>query len=545
MGSNPISHPHELLPMNEDSLPYSLRQLLQSFREKPGEEPVSLDAARIKVNDTVSKVAFFYERFRNAIDYKDEHLLRKNAIERILKRRLVAGASISDVSQHLIVELIRGRYLPNNRIPETKILEIARTIQHEVMLLQTVLRRHPREDFHTLRNFILGIAAVEIERQLVSAHREDALVDFAFRTVNENLEWNDETIAPKDRSTLLFLAIHRALIKSDVAILAHRLWNIEFGEWRTATPESIEEAGQNILRFRQEVDRLLHHPMQEYLFLKMKKTSILFLILRDIIDANPSQGNAILVNVDGLEEKIRSAFEERYKKAHVKLVRSVKRSLVYLLMTKTILALVIELPFDRYMSQNINYFPLLANIFFHPLALFFLAVTIPLPGKQNTERILQGIREIITIVPKERPQWRIRPVRRRTFLLLLFQFLYGIAFLISFGVLISILLFLQFNVVSIFFFLFFLTVVSFIGIKLRQDVQELKMQTVREGFVNILFDFFTLPIVRVGHWLSLKAPKFNVAIFILDILIEAPFKSFVDISEQWVEYLKEKKEEIY
>jgi len=84
-----------------------------------------------------------------------------------------------------------------------------------------------------------------------------------------------------------------------------------------------------------------------------------------------------------------------------------------------------------------------------------------------------------------------------------------------------------------------------LGIKLRQDNKELQMQIHKEGFTAILIDFFTFPIVRVGRWLSLKAPKINVFVFILDVIIEAPFKSFINVIEEWVDYVKEKKDEIY
>ena len=45
------------------------------------------DEEKIKVHQVSSKVAFLYEKLRNAVDYQEEHLLRKIAIERILKRR--------------------------------------------------------------------------------------------------------------------------------------------------------------------------------------------------------------------------------------------------------------------------------------------------------------------------------------------------------------------------------------------------------------------------------------------------------------------------
>lgn len=530
---------------SEDSLPFFLKQLVVAFQKKSSIEDFPQDAARIKVNKTISRMAFFYEKFRNAIDYKEENLLRKNAIERILKRRLVPGAKVKMVARHLIYELIRGRYLPNNAVPETKILEVAKTIENYVLLLHEIVRDFRGQAYYNYRKWILGIAAVELETQIASVHRDEALVDFAFRTISENLEWKSNSISQKDKNTLLYIAIHRALIKSDAAILAHRLWNFEFGEWKNATIEDIQRAGREIESFRSEVNRCLNHRLNEYLFQKIKKTSVLFQVLRDVIEENPHEAEEILNDLDRLDSSIRTAASGRYKKARLKLERSVKRSLIYLLFTKTLLAFLVELPYDRYFVQEVNYIPLAVNILFHPLFLFFLAITISSPGNKNTERIIQGIHGILSPNIESRPKWRIRPPKRRAFTMAMFQIFYGVAFLFSFGGLISLLALLEFNAVSIFFFIFFLTIVSFLGIKLRLDNKELQLQTRKEGFGSLLIDFFTVPIVRVGHWLSLKAPKINLFVFILDVIIEAPFKSFIEISEEWVEYIKEKKDEVY
>ncbi|PIY95470.1 MAG: hypothetical protein COY66_06765 [Candidatus Kerfeldbacteria bacterium CG_4_10_14_0_8_um_filter_42_10] len=529
----------------EDSFPFSLKQLILSFQQKPPVEDIPKDVARIKVNDTISRVSFFYEKFRNAIDYKEEHLLRKNAIERILKRRLVPGAKIEKVSRQLIYELIRGRYLPNNAVPETKILEIAHTINNYVLLLHEIVRDFKGQNYYDYRKWILGIASVELEGQLVSAHRDEAIVDFAFRTVTENLEWKDDSISQKDKNTLLYLAIHRALIKSDEPILIHHLWNFEFGEWRNAEPETIQRAGREMESFRSEVNRYLNHRLNEYLFQKIKKTSVLFQILRDVIEEDPQAANDVLTDQEAFDTKIRNVAAQRYKKARLKLERSVKRSLVYLLFTKTALALLVELPYDRYFVHEVNYVPLGVNILFHPIFLFFLAAIINTPGNKNTERIIQGIHGILSTNSESRPKWRIRPRKRKKMLMAIFQIIYAVAFLLTFGGLVSFLALMKFNAVSILFFLFFLTVVSFLGIKLRQDNKELQMQVHKEGFTSLLIDFFTIPVVRVGRWLSLKAPKVNLFVFILDVIIEAPFKSFINVSEEWVDYMKEKKDETY
>ena len=44
--------------------------------------------------------------------------------------------------------------------------------------------------------------------------------------------------------------------------------------------------------------------------------------------------------------------------------------------------------------------------------------------------------------------------------------------------------------------------------------------------------------------MSEKFSKINVFIFVLDFVIEAPFKSFMKITEEWMDYVHEKKEEI-
>ena len=89
--------------------------------------------ANISVSTMGSKLAFFYEKLRNAVDYDDDYLLRKNAIKRILKRQILIEGVIKkseseDISSHLLTELIQAGYLPNNSIPEKKIYEIGEII---------------------------------------------------------------------------------------------------------------------------------------------------------------------------------------------------------------------------------------------------------------------------------------------------------------------------------------------------------------------------------------------------------------------------------
>src|SRR5437867_1634527 len=73
----------------------------------------------IHVDEVASKVAAFYEQIRTIIDWKEEHLMRRAAIIRKLKRRFLdlelSDYSAQNISEPLVMELIRGGYFPNNR----------------------------------------------------------------------------------------------------------------------------------------------------------------------------------------------------------------------------------------------------------------------------------------------------------------------------------------------------------------------------------------------------------------------------------------------
>ena len=56
---------------------------------------------KFKVGEALSSVASFYERLRYAVDYKKEHLLRRNAIERI-STDIILGSRFPSISQEQI-----------------------------------------------------------------------------------------------------------------------------------------------------------------------------------------------------------------------------------------------------------------------------------------------------------------------------------------------------------------------------------------------------------------------------------------------------------
>ncbi len=75
--------------------------------------------ARIKVNQLASKAGTLYEKIRYLVDYKEEHTIRRSAIERIIKRKVMIESD-RNVGLSLLEELVRGGYLPNDHVSESK-----------------------------------------------------------------------------------------------------------------------------------------------------------------------------------------------------------------------------------------------------------------------------------------------------------------------------------------------------------------------------------------------------------------------------------------
>ncbi|MDZ4221239.1 MAG: hypothetical protein U1C18_00005, partial [Patescibacteria group bacterium] len=182
------------------------------------------------------------------------------------------------------------------------------------------------------------------------------------------------------------------------------------------------------------------------------------------------------------------------------------------------------------------------NLLFPPSLLAVIALSTRLPDERNTDLIAKGIREILQ---GEGDLVQISKTRRRSiFLNAMFILFYGALFAVSFGALIYALRLLDFTIISMIIFLFFLSLVSLFAYRIRLANQELIVTPPKRGILRALWSFFTLPVLHAGKWMSQRFANINVFIFVLDFVIEAPFKSFIKVIEEWMNYVYEKKEEI-
>ena len=209
-----------------------------------------------------------------------------------------------------------------------------------------------------------------------------------------------------------------------------------------------------------------------------------------------------------------------------------------------VLAILIEIPIEI-MFSKINYVVLTINILFPPSLMILFNSSVKLPDKKNTESMVEKVKEYFyTEETKITPEYiKINNKEGKTDRIFFYLFLTTTTFLV-----LGLLWFLNllgFSSISQIIFLFFLSVVSFFAFRVREISKDYQLpDNYNESFLETLLDYLFLPIIKVGQFLSNQISKFNILSFIFDFIIEAPLKTFLEILEDWLHFVRVKKEEI-
>lgn len=520
-----------------------LQQLVSVYRSAAAKEALPVEGETIQVNDLVRKAASVYEVVRNTLEYSEAHLLRRNAIRRILRRRLTDDMQVDVIAAELLQELIWARYLPNKEIPIARIGEAAAVLKKYVPLFEAAEVSHNRK---RLSAWLLDLLSTELEYMLVPPRREEALASFAYGTIKERVDWSEKVdVSEEEREMQLFIGMHRSLLKSNQATLRFRIFHLFYPNWSQADDALVTEIASHLSVVHQAVERQLFHPIGEIVTRMLRSKAVLFKVLHDVVMEDPEEFSTYAIDTAALEASVKKAAVKRYQTFRARLGRLVMRAVLFLFFTKLILAFIIELPYEVFILKETNYTPLLVNIAFHPLLLAVIGLTGTIPEKKNTELLLEGITGIVSgnqdsldLKVKVKKPWARGTVG------FIFNLLYALTFVVSYGLITLFLLAIHFNVLSIALFLLFMSLVMFLGITIRRSRRELVIVPGKANIFMVIGDFFTLPIIRAGRWISIRTPRINVFLFFLDFIVEAPFKMAIQIIEGWLAFMKEKKEEI-
>ena len=510
-------------------------QLLQRFQSYSTSK-LSEKESKIHVDYIASKVASFYEKIRNIVDYQEEHLLRQKSIERMLKRRLIIRRDGKNIAKSLVYELIRAGHFPNDAIPEGKIQDVDIIIDKYVLMLNNLSSSLKKKDKEELSDWMTGLASCEIEENLAPPLEDEILSEYMYGIMKERIILKDGTnFSEKEADIQLFIAIQKALLRADKSLITYRLLKTYYPDW----------ISQNLFSLKKTLEKQFNHPLSPKLFKLCNRYNTPFLILRDVILKYPKEIKEKISQAESLEPLIEEAYQSRYQRSKAKLSRAAIYSTISIFATKMLLAFAIEVPLDKYVIHQFSYINLAVSVLFPPLLMFFIISTIKPPSAGNAQKVIWEIMKIV-YKSKKSEVYEIKLGKKRGLLLSgIIGLAYLIAFFVSFGILIWILSQLNFGIISQIIFIGFICLIGFAGTKIRQRSKELSVEKEKESGLIFLMDFFFLPFVMVGKWLSGKLTKVNLVILLLTFVWETPFQVFVEFLENWSSFLKEKKEDIH
>lgn len=489
----------------------------------------------IKTSRVASSLAVAYEAARNAVEFRSEHLIRQAAVVRILKRRLILRETSEKVAPLLIRELIWARYLKDDFVPISKVADIENIIDKYQIAFRTVGDKD-------LKEWFLNLAGCEIEESLVFNPYPQLLINF----VTENLQPRIKISGvanEKEKDIQVYIAVERAFAKNSEIFIAHHLLKALYPEWFKITPDRVEEVFSGFLEAKKEVEKNLSFPLRFEIKREASKMAAPFNVIREMVVRDPERFIKEVEDRQKFETSLIELLENLYAEDRGRSVRASTRSIIYIFLTKMILGLALELPFDFFLGRT-NHLALGVNLLFPPSLMFLLNIGIRTPDAENTSKIIEKINEYI-YSEKVTGTVEIGKKKKAGVIERAFYLVYTLLFVATFVFIVWGLNKLHFNIVSQGIFIFFLCVVSFFAYRVRGISKDYVYKESHEGIISSFVDFLFLPIIRVGQWLSGQIAKLNVLGFVFDFIIEAPLKAFLAVLEEWVHFVRARKEEIF
>jgi hypothetical protein len=231
----------------------STRSFLERYFGLLSKQKASQDKPKINVDEISLKVASFYENIRKVVDWKEEHLMRRIAIERIIKRRLFLRKTVEQAAEPLVLELIRGGHFPNNSIEKAKIDQVQQLIERYNYFLThtpTIPKGITKSQFY---DFIFKIAACDLEELLDpwSYAQARILMSYMEEIMKKKIYINEKTrqltqLDSQELTLQIYIAVQQALFKLDRPIMAYNLLKRYYAKWFSDEEQDIKYINQHV-----------------------------------------------------------------------------------------------------------------------------------------------------------------------------------------------------------------------------------------------------------------------------------------------------------
>ncbi len=549
-------------PQNPNLSSPALR-FVQKYQDYYLDLQAAREIATIHVDEIASKVALFYEKVRKIVDWKEEHLVRRAAIERVLKRKMISEISglalVSNLdpeklAEPLVLELIRGGHFPNNKIPRKKIVAVQKILEKYIF----ILKNNPlAKNSHTspkikqkinFYNWLLNLAACETEETLDPPQREKALIEFMVTSMTERIQLVPKTaLTDEQKNNQIYIAVLRALFRLDNPTISYHLLKRRWLPWKNLPPSLYDEAAQKIFHIKKEIENELSHPFSSKFFSLCEKYDTLYLILGDVLDMfakKPSQISKEVSKRKNLIASIKKAYNKRLSTLKSRLFRAAIYSTLSIFVAGGLSLFIFEIPLAKLFYGKFSPLAIAVDILLPTILMFILVAIVRPPKENNLERVIKEITKIFYHA-EEKDVYEIDVRKKRR---IIFNFLISILYLLVTGISLSIVFWVfslaQVPTTSLYIDTVNVAMIVFAALIIRQRAKELTVEE-KITFWEFLIDILSIPIAKIGQWLANKWREYNIVSVFFIALIDMPFTTFIEFIESWRSFLKEKQAELH
>lgn len=466
----------------------------------------------------VETLARVYERARNALEYRADNLVRRAAIERILKRIMLLTHEPGDIADHLLTELKWAKYITDAEMKSATKVGLQKIIGKYVSFKGSV----PQE-------WIVKIASAEIEELFNLNTDYKQFTFFAFQVIRQKVQLTTQNL-----DLLTYFAIDKVYADSDDEQIAYHILGLA---GPNISKEKFEEAWKlfSLARTHKDLPKISK-------FVRRQMPPLV--LLRDIYFYAPGDFRNIIRNKERFESKAQEVLTTQLELMGGKIATAGVRSVIYVFLTKMVLAFGLEVPFEIFWYGHLNTIPLALNLIFPPALMWLTTTQIRLPSKKEQSNLTERtwyILENFDSLGEEEDSLRNSDNGNHGFLYWIFSILYFAFFIGVFWAIYYLLGRIGYTFFSKLIFIFFLTVIAFFAYRISQIA---KVYSWKKSSQNATFmEIISLPILAIGSRLSQGLSHLNFLAFAFDFILEAPFKIILGFVDNWVQFLSAKREE--
>lgn len=515
----------------------------------------------IHVDEIASRIAKFYEMVRKVVDWKEDNVLRRSAIERALKRTLfpkLSGVVIRTnidtyrMAYTITADLIRGGHLPNDDIPQEAVITVEAALKKYLSIIEHA--QFPSGDLLPIKRkinfvtFIIELAACEIEEILTNPVKERALLQAMTESVTGRIRILPEgSISDEEKKTHVFIATCRTLFDLDDEFILYELIKFSYPGWSAPDTNLLTRLTSEIPKLWLESKKVLEHPISRQLYTICERADTVFMLIGDVMDQykdKPQKLAVILADKTALTAQITEAYDKRYVSLKARLLRLAVFSTLSVFLSNWVTFFIIEVPMASWFYEGFNLFTAIIDFVVPTAVMFFLVSIIRAPPPENIEHVKKAVYQFLYDDAKKKLYDVYLKRKRNAVVALIMSVLYMI---MMFGVLggVGYVFYIAgLPITSVAFDTFTIALTFFAAVLIRNKAKELSVDD-RSSVWEFLLDMISVPIARVGSFLANKWKEYNIVAILFTFIIETPMVVVFDFIESWSQYLKERRSELH